>query len=406
MLQIILFIVVCILRILVIIILFCHCLVVCYFNLLFTFNVCFHLFLDLLFFFSLITIVISHRFSYSSGDGLGHCLGDHLLLHLVLLLPRHPLLPLPLLLLLPRLLLHELRAGSKSLSVAEEEVIIDVFELFHGLNLLKIVKVSCVNHLHPLRKRCVRVSEEGVALVVLHLLHQPPHVPLPSLQLCPLLVHVVDSPEVRDAQLRTDVLLPVEGDEGHLEELLAHEVKRLLDLLNGGRLLLPLLALLPQITSLLSQCWLCETLLVDPLSLPVKLITLLRNCCDWYCSKLHSLRDVSDPDFMVLVCVVPQGEVIGVEDVKDGLLGLLLLLLLHRPVLLIAVVGLSFIFVLFLLKFLIVKCNPKNILSQLPLGVFEDVLSLCFLALDRSTLLIHNESPNVLLIRTTPGTRP
>ena len=65
-----------------------------------------------------------------------------------------------------------------------------------------------------------------------------------------------------------------EGDrvraDQNLEELLAHEVERLLDLLDGGRLLLPLLALFPQITALLGQRRLCETLLVDPLSLPVK----------------------------------------------------------------------------------------------------------------------------------------
>ncbi len=54
--------------------------------------------------------------------------------------------------------------------------------------------------------------------------------------------------------LQVQQLLPVEGDEGNLEELLSHEVQRLLDLLRGLGQALPVVALLPREVGLLRKC--------------------------------------------------------------------------------------------------------------------------------------------------------
>ena len=63
----------------------------------------------------------------------------------------------------------------------------------------------------------------------MHVLDQLNDVLLALLQLAPLLVPLVDHPQIVDAQLGLDVLLAVERDERHLVLLVANEVQRLLD---------------------------------------------------------------------------------------------------------------------------------------------------------------------------------
>ena len=93
-------------------------------------------------------------------------------------------------------------------------------------------------------------------------------------------------------------------------------LQNLLNFLDRSSLPLPLVTVFLLVVDLLGEGGLGEPVLVDPLSLPVQLVTVHRNSGDMNLPELHPLGHVLVPDLMVLVSLVAHGQVVGVEYVK------------------------------------------------------------------------------------------
>ncbi|KAH9402804.1 hypothetical protein TYRP_015561 [Tyrophagus putrescentiae] len=301
---------------------------------------------------------------------------------------RPPRRPSSLPLLAPVLQQRPLHLGHQR-AVVQLKVQVAVVELLHALHRLHAANVAPGDAPVPggeLRRGRVLAPRNQRHLVAGHALVHVHQVALALLQLAPLLVPLVDQPEVVDVQLRGVVLLAVVGDEGHLEVVVAHEVQHLADVPQDGVRLAAAVGPPPARVELLlpGDHVHGEEVLVDPGGLLLDLLLAAGRHLDG--AQLKALRRVGVADL-----IVPGGEVTPFElrrliELKDALAGGVAAFLLPRGALGTTLAAVLVLQVLLLLQVLHVFVLVEAVALAVVVGVLvhlgvvkvdaEDVLRL------------------------------